>query len=1203
MKRLLLILGLLLCTPGFYFVPTDVYVAQVSAGSADGSSCGNARAKSTLAGGDWAGDTNIHLCGKITGTAGQTAITAIGSGTSGHPITIVFEAGARLDNSAYWGSSTSGAITLSGQSWITVNLGADGMIDNLANGSGLANQAVSTGIYLNNCQHCIVQGSGGSIASMYRHTQAFDSNANALLTAGVKVVASSNVTVTGLRIIDAGNGILHSWSNGDGTVAFTNNTIMYSNQAIVSAGSGTLSGLAITGNDISDAITWFCGKSGTGICSAYRQSGIRVSATGASQIVTGLVVSRNYVHGQMGGYIEDWIYTGPAYGQAIVGPHPNTNSEIAHVWLEQSGSGSISGAQVFNNRLISGQTKYNFPQEALIVAGGTSLQIDNNTLIGLSSTVSTCLKFGPGNGNFQNNACAATLTGINLLAGATLTSNNNVFSGLSATATMISGISTYTSLAAWTTATSQDGSSTTGALLNDTAIYALKSGSSAINAGADLTSLGITDLDTDYLNVSRPSGSPWEVGAFEYSANSTDYEMRYYGLPVLHPGYNQYVLIPINYAGTIGHIYLSNSTGTANNTVLSGTPSGMTVNSICMSGADTVHTGGCFGPAAPYWFNYNTGTNPYFIMLYVQVDGSVAPGDYTIKFQVTVNTIAHTQSLPFRVEAVPSLPSPGTYTLTPIPGKANWESKMLSVGAQWCNSDGSTNPAVMSFGFEGFVWYYDGPRVFFQVGDYTHDSRWTNCAFNLADQYANLVNTTGVSFGNRVFTDGLRIAYERTGTQKYKDAIIKLATNGTPYATKGGSAVIQNQIRETAYILEAYINAERVGNAHIATAEKSVDFLLSMFDGLFKRHQYLIDLQNGDNQPFYDGIAAEALISYYENITPDPRIPPAIKGMLDSLYLSTWDTSGSFGPTMPYDVNAYGGYPVTQLNNLFVPAYAWYYKVTHNADPNYQIWGDDLWNHSLDQAITDKGKDYSQNYKWSFAYVTYRSATDPATANLSVPALTFPNTLAGQTASVLSVTLSNNGNAALHISSTTASGTGYTISANTCGATLASATSCTVSVTFTPASFGLKPGALTFIDDAGAGTTQIVTLSGLGIVVTLNPTSLTFGGTGIGVPTASQDVTLTNHVGSTMHFTSVLPGTNQYSVTGNTCGSSVADSASCTISLRFSPTSVGTKPDSLVITDDAAGSPRAVPLIGAGLPINLAGSNCKGCNLKGGTLK
>src|SRR5581483_616474 len=98
----------------------NVYIAQNSTGIGDGSSCGNARAVSFFnTAGNWGSgstqigqDTTVHLCGSIS-----TQLLPKGNGASGHPITILWESGARLSSPA-WGDTSGAAVYVTGQTWL-----------------------------------------------------------------------------------------------------------------------------------------------------------------------------------------------------------------------------------------------------------------------------------------------------------------------------------------------------------------------------------------------------------------------------------------------------------------------------------------------------------------------------------------------------------------------------------------------------------------------------------------------------------------------------------------------------------------------------------------------------------------------------------------------------------------------------------------------------------------------------------------------------------------------------------------------------------------------------------------------------------------------------------------------------------------------------------------------------------------------------
>src|SRR3984893_17134985 len=55
--------------------------------------------------------TIVHLCGTFVGAQGATMLTAQGSGSSGNPVTILFESGANLTSPAW--SGVTGAIDIS----------------------------------------------------------------------------------------------------------------------------------------------------------------------------------------------------------------------------------------------------------------------------------------------------------------------------------------------------------------------------------------------------------------------------------------------------------------------------------------------------------------------------------------------------------------------------------------------------------------------------------------------------------------------------------------------------------------------------------------------------------------------------------------------------------------------------------------------------------------------------------------------------------------------------------------------------------------------------------------------------------------------------------------------------------------------------------------------------------------------------------
>jgi hypothetical protein len=320
-----------------------------------------------------------------------------------------------------------------------------------------------------------------------------------------------------------------------------------------------------------------------------------------------------------------------------------------------------------------------------------------------------------------------------------------------------------------------------------------------------------------------------------------------------------------------------------------------------------------------------------------------------------------------------------TQTTSDPPGLAKWQNDMLALGRKWCNGQ------AYAFGWEQDVWYYDGTRVYYQIADYTQDPFWNQCALNVAHQYRDyVISNKGKIPGWRVFPRGLRMAWERTGDDSYKQAVILLATNSAYAYLAGGAS--DTLIRETAYVTEAYIEAERVGQPRNPKLQQAAGYLINDFERIFVLGGYQL------HQSFWDGLAAEALIDYYE-LTQDPRVPPAIEMMLDGDWANAYNQTThelAYNPDPPGPTCSVGCQQYDpDLTNLLVPAYAWYWNYSQN--DVYRERGDVMFGHALDTDISYSGKIFSQNYRWSFDYVKWRTGVDPK-YRADLNALAVPHT-------------------------------------------------------------------------------------------------------------------------------------------------------------------------------------------------------------------
>lgn len=97
--------------------------------------------------------------------------------------------------------------------------------------------------------------------------------------------------------------------------------------------------------------------------------------------------------------------------------------------------------------------------------------------------------------------------------------------------------------------------------------------------------------------------------------------------------------------------------------------------------------------------------------------------------------------------------------------------------------------------------------------------------------------------------------------------------------------------------------------------------------GAFGGTQY-----KGGQKAFMVGMLLEALTRYYDEVTPDPRIPVAVKRAIDYMWQNEWVSSAQGFKYCTVVVDADNGDdPMPSLNNLIAPAYAWYYNQSGDA--------------------------------------------------------------------------------------------------------------------------------------------------------------------------------------------------------------------------------------------------------------------------------
>ena len=375
----------------------------------------------------------------------------------------------------------------------------------------------------------------------------------------------------------------------------------------------------------------------------------------------------------------------------------------------------------------------------------------------------------------------------------------------------------------------------------------------------------------------------------------------------------------------------------------------------------------------------------------LRTSASTVPGPYKVTFTYINGGVSTTGTYTFTVMSAPSFRVTPPTSFPAIPGRANWETQMVTLGHKWCDTHNgasrddlnSVGNFLTGWGWTGDGWFYDGGRIYQQVDDYTanvlgqpNHQLWQHCALNIIDPYREyqLYNNAAMALYS-VFPWGMEMNYLRTGNTDSRDAVFALQdkNGGAHY----GGYIDWYSIRETSYMNNVRIASEMMGRAHSPLLDIGINKLLGDIDQIVNGgkvntvHQFMV------------GIALQTLILDYEwNASQgriDNRIPVAVKSALDALW-TTWNpTHYSFAynnTSLPADDSYLHGMDDidwTDLNALVAPAYAWYWLKTGDATALTR--GDLAFQHALDPKACPSwsGKEYSQIYQWTFDYVRWRS--------------------------------------------------------------------------------------------------------------------------------------------------------------------------------------------------------------------------------------
>lgn len=155
----------------------------------------------------------------------------------------------------------------------------------------------------------------------------------------------------------------------------------------------------------------------------------------------------------------------------------------------------------------------------------------------------------------------------------------------------------------------------------------------------------------------------------------------------------------------------------------------------------------------------------------------------------------------------------------------------------------------------------------------------------------------------------------------------------------------------------------------------------------------------------------------------------------------------------------------------------------------------------------------------------------------------------------------------------------------TCTTTLGAGKACSITVSFTPSVLGTESGTLSILDSPDPLSPYTVALStGPTIPETVAPLALAYG-TVSRSSSKTLKTTVTNKSPFTISIGSAVNGANaaDFTITGGTCGPTLVGNSSCTIGVKFKPTTTAGESATLAVTvPQDPTSPHNVSLAGTG---------------------
>lgn len=489
----------------------DIYISQTLQGADSGSSCLNSHSASWFnTSGNWAnpkqsgkigpGDT-AHLCGTFT-----TQLTTQASGANGSPIMILFENGAKYSTGT-WTAGT-GAITVSGKSFITIDGGTNGIIEATDTGTtptwggSKTYNASIIGVYLNAVDNVIVKNL--TIRNTYARLAG---SSDCVQGHGFNIQingSSTNVTIDSNTSYGSYYGVYGSFGIASNIIVKNNNIYDTSVGVNLAPGntSSTGNNISVYGNTIHGGNVWD-GLFDHATCANYVSQGC------SSSCATDDHVHQDGMHlfsqGDTG-----WMNNVNIYNNYLqdFGTH-----STGHIYIEYHG---MQNVMVYNNVCVN--TGANFAGNGLItVKAADGVKIYNNTLIGNAAQanrgiyLNSNLGHEPQNVDIKNNIFDNIQYYICWLPGTTWTADYNSYYG-GVSSPFFDGSTLY-NYSSWQ-GQGYDAHGTTVIPQLSLSYQLTTASSNTLKVGG----VNLSNIFTvDRSGLTRPQAGGWSIGAYQFN--------------------------------------------------------------------------------------------------------------------------------------------------------------------------------------------------------------------------------------------------------------------------------------------------------------------------------------------------------------------------------------------------------------------------------------------------------------------------------------------------------------------------------------------------------------------------------------------------------------------------------------------------------------------------------------------------------------